>query len=793
MLRNKQKYFCILFLTILVLLQDEKTMKKLHLTSRYTWLYKVVLCGFFYCSFHSFSQSSDSVFISKNKNPKQDFDFKRVLQKLTGLSDFKLPEVSDTIPTATKLKNRIIDDLKSTTGSIDLNYSYGLNTIFIDTSRSIGSIFTTRGDFSTGVARLPINVSFNYSTLKVPLGANNYFRISLDKDRLIEQQKEKLTGSLTNLEDQQTMLQKKQADLSGLMGYVEVYLDKLKRMAEREAMKQKDVLSQRIQDSLAVKKDSLNNYKPDLPDSLKTINYNQPDLSNPIDYQLYYDSIMKIYNRITTLKNTYDSLSNTLENFKQLLNSYKTQLNSPDLVNKGLKKASFLQSIKTLDIGLTYSKTTAMSSQNVPIKGLHAEFQLNNIYLSVASGLTLNNLMLSTNEINNKMNYNQNVFNNFDFQQIMSNGWLTVIRTGYGTPEGTHAFIGFNYLTNTRFLSNQSNIPGQTSYDPAASFELDLRYVPTFYKGGAIDVVYGKTSLNRQLDTISSMGVFKSVFSNYQSHLFLGKYTQSVSKIHSDFSVTYRRIDPYANTTTFGMMQSNNQRIEINTTHKVAKFMKLGLLYRMDKTIRSVNGMNDLRLNMTGVNISGNYTSYFNYSLVLNHVHHRMMQPLMNTIQRGNNYLIGIGLNSNYELKDLKSSSSISYNDYLITDSSGLNKYTQFGLIQSIAERKYSAAISYDYFFRNVDGVSSGTSVFGIMGKLAMNKLKLGAGLKLSSDFANATSLGGYFEALWQVYKFLDVNLRAERFVLGNFYQNYYRSQYEHFPYLVSIQTRFKL
>lgn len=766
--------------------------KKLLILPKSVFLQKIVVYGILFCSFHSFSQLSDSI-TNKTIKSKQDFDFKRVLQKLTGLSDFKLPEVSDTIPTATKLKNRVIDDLKSTSGSIDLNYSYGLNTIFIDTSRSIGSIFTTRGDFSTGVAGLPINVSFNYSTLKVPLGANNYFRISLDKDRLIEQQKEKLTESLTNLEDQQAMLQKKQADLSGLMGYVEVYLDKLKRMAEREVMKQKDALSQRTQDSLAVKKDSLNNYKPDIPDSLKTINYKQPDLNNPVDYQLYYDSIMKIYNRITALKNTYDSLSNTLENSKQLLNSYKTQLNSPDLANEGLKKVNFLQSLKTLDIGLTYPKTTAMSNQNVPIKGLHAEFQFNTIYLSVASGLTLNNLMLSTNEITNQMNYSQNVFNNFDFQQIMNNGWLTAIRTGYGTPEGTHAFIGFNYLTNTRFLSAQGNIPGQTAYDPAASLELDLRYVPTFYKGGAIDLVYGKTSLNKLMDSTTSMGVFESVFSNYQSHLLLGKYTQSVSKLRSDFSVSYRRIDPYANTTTFGIMQPNNQRVEVNTTHKVAKFMKIGLLYRMDETIRAVNGMNDLRLNMTGVNLSGNYTSYFNYSVVLNHVHHQIAQPLLNTVQRGNNYLIGAVLTSNYNLKDLKSSSSISYNDYLITDTSGLNKYTQFGLIQSISERKYSAALSYDYFFRSVDGVSSGTSVFGLQGKYALERVKLGVGAKLASDFSGLTSIGGHFEALWQVYKFLDVSMRAERFVLGNFYQNYYRTQYEQFPYLMSIQTRFKL
>lgn len=722
------------------------------------------------------------------------FNFNQVLQKLSGLSDFKLPEIPDTLTAGTKLKNKILTDLSETRGYVDLDYSYGLNTVFIDTSRSIGSIFNIGGDFNTAILNLPVNVSFHYSTLKVPLGANNYFRISLDKDRLIEQQKEKLSQSLLQLENQEQLLNKKKADLSGLMGYVEVYLDKLKRMAEREVVKRKNELSYRVQDSLSVKYDSLATYQmPSVPDSLKHINYKQPDLSNPVDYQLYYDSIMKVYQRISSLKNTYDSLSTTLESSRTLLNSYKDKLNAPDLAGAGLKKTGFLESIKTADIGLTYPKTTSVSSQNVPIKGLHTEMQYNDYYLSVATGLTLNNLMLSTNEIQNQLNYNQNVFNNFDFQRIINNGWLTTIRTGYGTPEGTHAFIGINYLTNTRFLNHSSAVSGQPSYDPAASVELDFRYLPTFYKGGAFDLVYGKTSLNKQLDTTSSMGTLESIFSGYRSNLFLTKYTQTVSAIKSDFSVSYRRIDPYANTTAFGVMQPNNQRIEFLSNHRVAKFMKLGLLYRLDETLKAVPGTDYLRLHFTGGNISGNYTSYLNYSFMVNHVHHMVRPADSNGVRKGNNYLLGLSLSSNYEAGKLKANSSLTYNDYLISDSAQLNKYTQFGFLQTLTDKRYAVSVSYDYFFRRTDGISSGTSVFGAAGKYAMEKIKLEAGIKLASDFSGSTSLGGYVEGIWQVSRFLDAGIRCERFVLGDFYRSYYRSQYEQFPYLMTFHTRFKI
>lgn len=719
---------------------------------------------------------SDVPQISKAK----DFDFKGVLKRLSGLENFSLPQ-PDKDSLAHRTGQTLLKDIKSTSGHIDLGYSYGLNTVFIDSSRSIGSIFNATGDFSTSVLSMPINVSFNYSTLRVPLGANNYFRISLDKDRLVKQQQEKLTASVANIENQQAALAKKQSELSGLMGYVEVYLDKLKRTAEREAMKQKDALAQRAKDSLVSRRDSI-----DLPDVTR------PDLSANTEHQRHYDSVLQVYQKIVTIKHTYDSLSGALSGAKEKLTAMKSGLNTDQLTGMATEKVGFLKSIKTLDIGLTYPKTTGLSGQNVPIKGLHSEFQFRNIYLSVASGLTRNNIMLSTNEVQNQLTYNQNVFNNFDFQQIMNNGWLTTVKTGYGTPEGTHAFVGFNYLTNTRFLNPSGSANTQPTYDPAAAMELDFRYVPTFTKGTAVDLVYAKTSLNRQFDTITQSGVFESMFSGYASHVLLGKITQAVSNIKSDFAVSYRLVDTYANTTTYGMMQPNNQRIEFISNHRVAKFMKVGLLYRFDETLRAIPGMNQLRLHMTGGNIAGSYTSYFSYSAFLNHVRHTIAIPGTEQ-QRGNNYLVGLNLSSNYNAGALKANSTITYNDYLISDTSWMNKYTQLGLMQSIGERHYSMAASYDYFFRRVDGLASGTNVFGLMGKYKFERVQLGAGVKIASDFSGTTSLGGHLEALWQVYRFLDVSLRAERFVLGDFYRTYYRSQYEQFPYLMTLQTRFKI
>lgn len=738
----------------------------------------------------------DTIKVAIPKKVEQKFDFEKVAKQLTGLSKPTIDtSLNDSL--SHKLKYVILQDFKNTHGNILFGFAYGLNTVFIDTSRSFGSVFKTSGDFTSGFIGVPLNISFNYSTLKVPLGTNNFFRISLDKERLLDKQKQKLTTSIDKIEEQQTILKKKQAELTGLLGYVEVYLDQVSRFEEQEKNKRTDELKHNIDEQ--TKKHEI-----DLTDSIEEgkNRYQNKTKQNKIDINLkdslrsnhYQDSVVKIYKRLGEIKNCLDSISNKLEASKELLNIYKTQINSPNIKSEGFGKTDFLKSIRTLDLGLSYPKTTSLSDQNVPIKGIHLELQLKKYYFSVASGLTLNNLMLSTNEIQNKLNYNQNVFNNFDFQQILNNGWLTTLKTGYGTPESTHAFVGFNYLTNTRLL-NPSGAQTTSHYDPAASFELDFRYVPSFYKGGVIDLIYGKTSLNKHTDTVTEMGVFQSVFSKFQSHFLLAKYTQNVSRLRTDFSISYRRIDPFANTTQFGMMQPNNQRIEFKSNHRVAKFMRLGMVYKLEENIRPLLGASDLRLNVAGITLSGNYTSLLSYSFFVNHIHHQMRMSQLTEVKQGNNYLIGLSLVSMYDLGKgkLKSNSAISYNDYLITDTSSLNKYTQFGIIQSVSDKKYQASLSYDYFFKSIDGLRTGTSVFGVTGKYKFKKLMLAGGLKLSSDFLNSTSTGGHLEVQWAIYKFLDLTVRGERFVLGDFYRNYYRTHYEKFPYLITIQTRFKI
>ena len=136
-------------------------------------------------------------------------------------------------------------------------------------------------------------------------------------------------------------------------------------------------------------------------------------------------------------------------------------------------KNQVISNIKTLEFGLSYPTITGMSKNSVPIKGLNVEYQENNWYLAFCSGFTLNNLMISNDAIQNKLFNSQNLFNQFDFQNIKDRGWITNVKTGLGKPNETHIYLGFRYLTNSIPTKGASD----TLTIPSLSNELDIRWI----------------------------------------------------------------------------------------------------------------------------------------------------------------------------------------------------------------------------------------------------------------------------------------------------------------------------
>lgn len=710
---------------------------------------------------------------------RQNFDINQALNDLNffkeNLSD--KDNENSSVTNNYEPNNSVISNEK-VNGNISLGYSYGLNTLFTDIHNGISSTINSSGELKTSLLKLPVIFSYNYSTMKLPLGANNYFRISFDKQKYLDNQTSILDAKLMNVGSVEEKLKKSKSELSNIQGQTEVYLDMLKRKLVQEAR----LLMIAQQNSF---KDSLNN-----SDSSKKMRSGKK--ADSLQFKILknkeeYEKTAQDYQQILAVQKSYDSLIKKYKFYRESLNINKEKISNNEIQNhNSFSKVGFVKSIQKIDLGLTYPRTTGLSNQTTAIKGVGTEFQFNNYYLAFSSGLTINNIMMSTNEITNQLEYNQNVFNQFDFQQVKDNGLLTNIKTGWGTPDNNHAFVGFNYLTNTRLFNSMNN--SESNYDPAASVELDLRYIPTLYEGGTLDLIYGKTSSNNKIDS-TQREVFGSLFSNYNSNVLMLNYSQNVTKIKSDFSVQYRLIDPNANTSVYGMLQPGNKRISFTTKHRISPFLNVGTNHKLDE---SYGTKNKILLKSTGANISGKITDYLFYSTMINYVEFATISEKGNKTS-GASYLAGVSLQSLYKFKHLKGGIAINYNDYLFSDTSSAVKYTQIGVSKMLGNKKWSVSLNYDYFFQNSGGLEKGSNVYGINGKYNLKRIQFNSGLNLLVDNELKKSLGGHVEVKYSITQRIDLNIRAERFVLGNFYTSYYRKLYEQLPYLFSFKMNFKL
>lgn len=709
------------------------------------------------------------------------------------------------------VKQKIIKKFLSfdISGNAVIGDDYGMLTGYIDTTRQgIVNVFRSSADLSVEAFTLPFNVSYNYSTLRNPLGASNYFRVSLDTERVnkkLEDEKQKKIGAIDskieNIGDQKSQL-------TGKLGYSEVLLDKLKR----EMSSMEDDLKKKSSEIELSKVEELNyqqavdtnfNYKSDsLIDPQK--GRDKYDSLNNEYQKLYaqyekkrelYDTLNKVYTKIIDLYNTYSKWENQLETQKQKLDKY-SGLTSVDGLSEVAtdslngRKESFLSGIKTFDIGLTYPQTSSLSKNSAPIKGLNFEYEHRNWYYSLAAGVTLNNVMVSTDMIDNKLIYSQNLFNQFDFQEVRDKGFIISVKSGYGKKEGQHAFIGFRYLTNSKF-SDYSN--GDSTIIPSVGLELDIRLIPKFSKNTTIDLVYGKTSSSQSVYSGNKSNVFESMFSNDRTNTSLISVKHSFKKLKSEVTGSFRLIDPLADMRSIGVLQPNNIRYELKSNHRITSRLNLGFNYRFDRNNIDNKDDRTAKVNVVGAQIGGKIGSFLNFSGTVNYLSQNLKDQIGPSV-RTNNYIYGLVVSSMYKIEDIKNMASVNYNDYLISDTISTGNYRNIGIQNTTIFTKAKNTFSVNYFQASPTvGQSLTAMIIGDEFSYARKKISVTAGIKIAFSEQYRPSLGGKLEVIAQLTKFMDLTVLGEKFVLGDFYNSYNRNGFDRFPYLISTQLNFKI
>jgi hypothetical protein len=682
-------------------------------------------------------------------------------------------------------------------GQLSAGYEYGLLTGYFDPeSTDPLRVFNTHGDLAVEAFKLPVNVSYNYSTFLNPLGVNNYFRVSLDTDKLRQLATDKKNQAVGDLGKSIKDLENGKHQIQGKLGMGEVLMQKMKKDLANQEKKMKQ-MEQQLENQK-------NSVAPDFekPDSAaltsevgsrgtgKTDSLQQRYEQMRANYDkgmLIYDSINKLYNKALTLYNTYSDWQHQLEDKKSLVDGFRNT-DPQAILNKKAqdKKESMLSGIKTFDLGLSYPQTSALSKNSAPIQGINIEMQRKNWYSALSAGVMMNNLMVSTDVIQNKLNNSANLFNQFDFQNVRERGFLTSVKSGYGTKEGTHFFVGLRYLSNA--VQPILGLDDSTS-TPSLGAEIDIRLAPQSMPNTKLDFVYGKTSLNNSFNEQDNR-VINSLFSNQRTNTGLIKVTQYLPELRSEVSGSVRVIDPYADVRSFGAMQPDNIRYELRTIHKLMNGIRVGFNYRHDRNNIAHLSDTTISLNIVGGQLNGSIGKKIHYFGSLNYLLQQNERSL--GINRSNNYMGGAGISGSYELFETEHAATLSYNDFLITDtiSTGAFRNVSFQNLSKLSFGQNAFTVSY-FSTKDQQIISYTTFVVGDEVSFQGKKMRLTGGIKVAFSEEYGNDMGAKLEFGYKIMESLEWTLRAEKLVLGDFYNYYSRERFDRFPCVVMTRVVF--
>jgi len=678
-------------------------------------------------------------------------------------------------------------------GIINTSYSYGLLVGYIDTSSSRPlQSFKTNGDFNLNVATIPVRFTFNYNTLKNPFGVNNYFRASIDMEKYKEKQrlqKEKLQQISDKKIGESENIEKA---LIGKLGYAEILKQRLKDEIESQ------------KNGLAFDQYNLNTAESQLKDSVesKIPNVEKSEYigdSSRVDSLRYelknreeeLEKLISLYNKLDNCYNQLQDLKKVKDSIQSIYTTQKTNYSS--IASNGMNAigSKFLSHITKLDVGLTYPKTTALSTNSIPIKGVDFEYQKDKWYTTVSAGITMNNLMVTNDLVQSKLLYSQNMFNMFDFQNIKQKKFMSMIKSGYGTKDNTHLFFGVRY-------TNRAITPGEFQEDgsnvvPSIGLELDFRLKSKYLKGTVLDLVYGKTSNTTMQSDSNYLKPLPSLFSAYRTHVGLIKVTQAIQKIKTTVSGSFRWIDPYADMASIGVLQPNNIRAELTTKHSITNNFTLGTNFRKDRN--NIDNQLDSTMNLllVGGSFTGRIFDKIDVFGNLNYLTQTVNRTSTISETNSENYLYSFGGSSHYKIGEFKNAISLAYNDYLIStlNDKGRYKNISFQNLSKLNNGQTSFSINY-FMVASMDSLPEQSLIIGdelsFMGE--KTQLKLGLKLSYSKDFGD--DYGFKIELNRELLSNLNLSVKIEKFILGNFYSSYDLDRFNSFPFLFMTQLNYK-
>jgi hypothetical protein len=736
---------------------------------------------------------------------------KEIIDLKKYLSEINLPKLNIDPKQLKKGKLTQSDSVKSwkkyvstTQGRFSLGYDAGQlpNYVLSGDERPM-HLGYTEGLISNTIVGIPIMFSWKYATIKNPVGINNYMRVSIDAERIKQYRnisKENITQSIQAQVDE---LQQHKNKINGKLGYAEVVKQQLLLRIESEKTKlsQQQISLDKIElpdsvsaiDSTASKIDKSQQKKQQIQDSINQVRAKYAEMQEQItkrkqqieDLQQKADELQVYIDKIYGTYQAIDSMQNKLGSQKDFL------LN--EIEEKALNQAKSWGNLKKMDIGLAYPKTSALTKNTMPMKGIDLEFQKGKWFYGITAGETMNNLMVTNNSLQNSLQNTSNLFNQFDFQSIKNKRLIAISKIGIGEKDKTHTHLTLRYMN--KAVITGSYTADSTLANPAAiSFEVDARWIPKFSKSTVFDIVYGKTSAPSMAEDTIRKSPFTGLFSAYRSNTALLRFTQQIPGIRSSFSAQMRYLDAYADMASLGVLQPNNMRVELQSKHEITSGTKIGFNYRTDQNNVNREADTTRKIDVFGMSLNSAWKNKLNVNGQFNVLNQR----LRSTIEKINtlNYMSSISLSANITSFGFRQIVSSQWNAYKITALTGLTQLIHADFRHQLALKKGSQSLSISYFSSQFPNElqKSQTWMIQEVFDYTFKAYTFSLGAKGANSSNYGMQFGGHLAFSCPFTKELKFSLRAEKLILGDFYSTYNEVSFSRFPYYIqsALTIQFK-
>ena len=688
-------------------------------------------------------------------------------------------------------------------GSISAGYDYGFIP-YISNGTVPAGCFRTEGNMSFQLLSLPFNANFFYSDIKNSIGLNNYFRVVYDETAFRQDvynkasaQKEEIKNQISSLYSEKQLTEQKLYYLKSLPAIDNNY--NLPKNVPPDILANKFNIPQspnlkhddKLNGTLNKYGDSLQSKIQDTSILSSVKNNHQDYLSRMKSRKQKADSIHTEIKKYETQINEYETkikeLNTTMENLKDpgnLLKKHSQYLSKTENIFSGVKK---------LEIGMCYPNYSTFLVSGIAIKGINVEYQKNDFYFAFTHGKTVNNLLLTSNAVQNHLFNMQNLYNFFDFNYVKDSRRITAIKFGYGKKEGNHLYFGLlygiglqSYILNTTLTTSSS---AAISF-PDRNFvsEIDGKYLVS--KNSTFDLVYGRSALQTSSQYFANEeSGFNSLMFSKQSNAAMGKYSLLVAKTKTKLSAMGRWVDPFFKSYGVGFMRSDNFRCELKAEQPLGKKVKFSGFYRRDEdNLLSLYNYKTI-LQTIGTNISIKIKRSLSLRLGFNPVIQHVDTKDNIYSARNMNSISNVLVSYNPSVKHASTLFNFMYNYYHLTTGEQTTTFENI-TVSNLTQFKTSFRNNFTagWFRANSgDSLNNKTWLFtNELGYTFKNGGTISGGLKAAYNPANSWQYGYLAKAGLPIIRHISFELSAEKLVAGDFYNSLNFIQINKFPYYCS-------